>query len=511
MSTLRTARQTYKDAGATTDAWFIRIERADGAVIRITNASEDISMTTRVLADATTEAIGSTVVYHSASGYNPTSVGSQDNLKPGMIDLEGILDSVTASSSGSESKQHTPSVVTASDGTDISLLLDGVKASGSPGWDTVAGGSHSNPEWAKFDFKQPVRINRVKVYIHHNSHWMSIMRSDDGKRYDEVTAEQLYDVTGSYGSFTPDINLPYTVRSRYIQLKIGSRVLSMREVEFFEDTTPAISGTIARVDIENGLYDNARVKIFLTDYTDPYEDDEKMTSGYLTNIELRDGTYLAQFTSLIDVLTHRVGRKRTTSCDAELGSFRCGVHLNPPDWTDDIYAFAKVIHDAASGTWVKPTTPNGYYYYCSTEGTVGSSEPTWPTTPGNTVADGSAVWTTVRAFIITDSIATITDSRVMTVNNITSDGGIWGRGTIEFTSGVLTGVKSTIFGNIGAGLRLAQPVKTLPSIGDTVILTRGCVKRFVEDCRDDFDNSANFQGSLYIPGRKIAGKRGGQG
>lgn len=39
-----------------------------------------------------------------------------------------------------------------------------------------------------------------------------------------------------------------------------------------------------------------------------------------------------------------------------------------------------------------PTSANGYYYECTTAGT-GSSQPTWPTEFGATVADGTATWT----------------------------------------------------------------------------------------------------------------------
>lgn len=40
----------------------------------------------------------------------------------------------------------------------------------------------------------------------------------------------------------------------------------------------------------------------------------------------------------------------------------------------------------AFGTILRPTTHNGYVYECITAGT-GSAEPTWPTTPGETVLD----------------------------------------------------------------------------------------------------------------------------
>ncbi|GIW60587.1 MAG: hypothetical protein KatS3mg087_1653 [Patescibacteria group bacterium] len=44
------------------------------------------------------------------------------------------------------------------------------------------------------------------------------------------------------------------------------------------------------------------------------------------------------------------------------------------------------------GDRVIPTTPNGYYYKVITAGTSGTTEPSWTTTIGDTVADGSVTW-----------------------------------------------------------------------------------------------------------------------
>ena len=45
------------------------------------------------------------------------------------------------------------------------------------------------------------------------------------------------------------------------------------------------------------------------------------------------------------------------------------------------------------GAAVRPTTRNTFAYEVTTAGTSGASQPTWPTTPGNTVVNGTVTWT----------------------------------------------------------------------------------------------------------------------
>lgn len=57
--------------------------------------------------------------------------------------------------------------------------------------------------------------------------------------------------------------------------------------------------------------------------------------------------------------------------------------------------YSSSIRSAAvsAGDTVIPTTPNGRLYRCTTAGTTGAGEPTWPMTDAGTVTDGTAVWT----------------------------------------------------------------------------------------------------------------------
>lgn len=44
------------------------------------------------------------------------------------------------------------------------------------------------------------------------------------------------------------------------------------------------------------------------------------------------------------------------------------------------------------GDIVRPTTYNGYRYKATVAGTTGGAQPTWPTTIGQTVVDGTVTW-----------------------------------------------------------------------------------------------------------------------
>jgi hypothetical protein len=74
-----------------------------------------------------------------------------------------------------------------------------------------------------------------------------------------------------------------------------------------------------------------------------------------------------------------------------------GVDANQPDGLHKIMQGTawQASTGYSLGDVVVPTTglENGFRYDCTTAGTSDASEPTWPTAEGETVADGTVVWT----------------------------------------------------------------------------------------------------------------------
>lgn len=522
MTIISSTRQTYKNTRSTTDAYFMRIERRDGTVIRMTNAASNITMTQRYSSAGVLSSIGTTVTYYSTGGFSPSANASKEGLSAGDIDFTAILDTTSASTTVSESVQYTPLAanVTASSNhatyDDPTVTVDGQLAYSTPvangWWRPATTPTHSVPAWLGYDFKIPVTLNRIK-YWHGATTYTSIKVSRDGQRWDDVYPMRVLAPGGGGSPASNTLTLPANIRARYWRIyMVSTNPLDVTEVEFFRDTTYTSKGGIAREDVENGLYNNAKVVVFTSNYLAAIEDEEKITRGLITSMTLHDNKCTAEIKSFEDVLKHRTGRKFSPMCDAEFGSFSCGIRINTTTWANTLYATAKATGDMSTPTIIKPTTQNGYYYYASVGGAVALSEPTWPTTPGATVVDGSVTWVCMRAYKLTGNVIdTVTDDRTLTFSEIAGDAAnTWAGGILEFTSGALQGVQATIESQTAGVIVLREALRNLPSVNDTCTLTIGCLKRFSQDCITKFGNGINFQGFPYIPGSKNAGKFGGQ-
>lgn len=92
---------------------------------------------------------------------------------------------------------------------------------------------------------------------------------------------------------------------------------------------------------------------------------------------------MANFTTYLDnaLIAHAVGKTAFTMPTTYLALFRATAGQSPRSTAVSLNATTF------------SATPNGRMYRCTTAGTTGSGEPTWPTTNGGTVPDGTAVWT----------------------------------------------------------------------------------------------------------------------
>lgn len=91
-----------------------------------------------------------------------------------------------------------------------------------------------------------------------------------------------------------------------------------------------------------------------------------------------------------------------------------------------------------SGLYTVPATLNGRLYKCTTAGTTGSGEPTWPTTAGGTVTDGTAVWTEQTPALYGGTIpegSATGYARQSIASSLTAWSGTQGAGTTAASSG----------------------------------------------------------------------------
>lgn len=120
--------------------------------------------------------------------------------------------------------------------------------------------------------------------------------------------------------------------------------------------------------------------------------------------------------------------------DGTTATIRWGrKHSLDPPWVKDT--------DYILGDYVWPTTFNGYRYVCTTAGKSGATEPTWPTTIGDTVTDpspgGPLVWTCI-------TLASAVPEQYEEIIVLGSTGYLAASASIGATDQTTTGGKTTV-------------------------------------------------------------------
>ncbi|WP_136617071.1 MULTISPECIES: baseplate hub protein [Mesorhizobium] len=184
-------------------------------------------------------------------------------------------------------------------------------------------------------------------------------------------------------------------------------------------------------------------------------------------------------------LEQPVGVTLGANCPESYGDLKCGIPTRADAWADTT--------DYALHGLVRRLTGAGIYWFKATvAGASGASEPTWPTTLGGTVVDGTVTWTAIRARRLVGTVTSSADRRTIVATGITVVADYFGEGFITFLTGDNAGDKRRVRADNGTGtLVLHLGAYDDIQIGDTFEALVGCRHRRVEDCIGKHDNAHN--------------------
>lgn len=300
----------------------------------------------------------------------------------------------------------------------------------------------------------------------------------------------------------------------------GSAISSLFEsqVDELEVTAFIQSGGITRDDLVSGRYDAAEIRVFMVNWDDIADGGWKMRRGNIGSINYDDGRVTFQLLGMLQKM-HSATIVELISSQCRVKKFgdsnelwpRCKVELNAGVWqATTAYSPARIAESAGqeAGTEevvVRPTSFNDRWFYLSTAGTSGGSEPSWNTTLGATTSDGSAVWTAVRARrMLGATVLTITNHMQFILTGYSGDApdAFFQSGRVLFTGGnnlnITRGIASWDLAT--STVTLATPINLLVVATDAITLISGC-DRLITTCVNTYDNIQNFRGDSYLRGK----------
>lgn len=221
---------------------------------------------------------------------------------------------------------------------------------------------------------------------------------------------------------------------------VGSESLSRigLSVDTMEVHSALSSGQLVEEDLSKGLYDNAKVELYLVNWQDV---DQRLflKSGNIGQVRRGSAAFMAEIRGLAHHLQQPQGRLYQSTCDAELGDARCSVDLN-----NAAYSATVLVTNVANDQSIETDNLDGF--------------------SSNWFQGGRVEW--------------LSGPNVGAISEVKSH---------QRISDLIT------------QLRFWQRLVFAPQLGDSFKITAGCDKCF-ETCKAKFANQVNFRGFPHMPG-----------
>lgn len=222
---------------------------------------------------------------------------------------------------------------------------------------------------------------------------------------------------------------------------------STLEVDNLELHGAMVSPAITEEDLRAGVWDFAKMMLFLVDAEHPTDGVVIQRVGWIGVVTLAAGRFKAEFRGLTQAYKTSIGELTSATCRAKLGDARCKVVLSgspsgspsfvAPGNVDSIDSDYVTIHDASRN---EPPHPSGTAYYIG--------------------------------------------------------------GVLTFTSGNNNGLSMEIREATTGVLQLGMPMPYMVQAGDSYVITPGCPKH-KQDCIGTFNNIINFRGEPDLGGNDL--------
>lgn len=266
------------------------------------------------------------------------------------------------------------------------------------------------------------------------------------------------------------------------------------------------STAIDAEELRLGFFDYALVEVRVVDRTDTGAGTALLLSGRLGEVRLSEGRFSAELRGAADGLRTRIVQAYSPTCRADLGDARCRIPLLPAEVQRTApYELGDFVRAVVFPAFADSRKYGNLIFRCTAAGITDSVAPTYPTTAGLSVTDGTCDFLAVEAWTRSGTVAIVDDEVTFRTSDIDGYSSGWfSLGALRFETGSNAGLVFEIKRYEVAGLVykrwiLFQRPPYAIQAGDRFYVVPGCDKRAVT-CRVKFDNLVNFRGEPFVPG-----------